>query len=512
MKASSRIVYNTFVLYTKLFLSILIGLYTTRLVLNALGQTDYGIYALVAGIVGMLSFLQASMSQASVRFIAHSMGTGDLKLMNKVYNTTILIHYIFGLILIILLEILGYFMFEYWLNIPADRLPDAKWVFQFMIVTAFISIISVPFDAIISSKENFLALSIIDVFGILLTLGIAVFITLHKQNQLFLYGALMMGQQFIVRVLKQIYSRLKYKEYKVNLFQKPDNKIVKDILSFSGWNLVSAGGVIVSNQMKGIFLNMFFGVALNAADGIAKALSGKMNSLVINMSNAFGPQIVKSEGSGNRGHMLTLTYINARLGILVFGMLSVPLLIEMPIILKIWLKEVPEYATIFVRLLIIDLLIRRLSDTLPGALKAIGRIKEINVAVGIITLASIPVSYLLFWLNFPPYAIYLISIGVSFLLGINRLYYSNKIAKIDVFNYLKTVVLKSIVPIIISFLFSIIPLLFYSSSVKRLFLTTFGSLIISLIFIRLIAISNTEYNRIKGFVCLTINRYRNKST
>ena len=509
MKASSRIVFNTGVLYTKLFLSILIGLYATRLVLNALGQTDYGIYALVAGIVGMLSFLQAAMSQASVRFIAHSMGSGDIQQMNKVYNTTILIHYFFGIILIVLLEILGYLMFEFWLNIPAERLADAKWVFQFMIITAFIAVISVPFEAIISSKENFLALSVIDFFGILLTLGIAIFITYHKQNQLFLYGALMMGQQFIVRVLKQLYSRLKYKEYKVKLFHKPEVKLTKEILSFSGWNLVSTGGVIVSSQMKGVFLNMFFGVGLNAADGVAKALSGKMNLLVINMSNAFGPQIMKSEGSGNREHMLKLIYIISRLGIIVFGVLSVPLIIEMPIILKLWLKNVPEYAVIFARLLVIDLLIRKLSDALPGALKAIGRIKEINIMVGVLTLASIPVSFLLFKLNYPPYFIYLVSILVSLLLGINRLYYGKKIANIDISKYLKYVVFRSIIPIIFSFLLSMIPLLYYDSSVKRLIITTFCSFVLSLFFIRLIAISNTEYQKIISFVITVVSRLKN---
>jgi O-antigen/teichoic acid export membrane protein len=232
MQSANRIILNTGILYAQLLIGMVLGLFTTRIVLGALGETNYGIYMVVAGVVGMLGILNSNMSNTSMRYIAHSLGSGEKENIRKTFNTTIYLHFILGAIVVFLMEIGGWIMFEYLLNIPAEKVIDAKVVFQFMVVTTFVSVISVPYDAVINAHENMLVLALVEILGHIFKLAAALYLTISHSNLLILYGFFMLLIQILLVLIKFWYSKVKYVECKVRLKEYVDRSLAKKILSF----------------------------------------------------------------------------------------------------------------------------------------------------------------------------------------------------------------------------------------------------------------------------------------
>ncbi len=500
MQSANRVVLNTAIVYTKLLFTLLVGLFTTRLILNALGETDYGIYSLVAGVIAMLSFLNSSMALASMRFISHSLGSGDMELVKRTFNTTLIIHFFIGFIVVLIMEVGGLLIFKYWLNIPAERLYDAKIIFHFMVISTFVSIISVPFDAVMNAHENFLAISVVDSLGTLVGLGIAIYISRTNSNQLIIYGFLVLLNQIMLRVIKQIYSRINYTECKIRLKDYIDKVLIGKILSFAGWNMLGTSGAIIITQTRSILLNMFFGVNLNAANGIADTLTSQLNNISVSMTQAINPQIVKSEGGGNREHMLHLTAMAAKFSVFLFAIFSIPVFIEAPYLLKLWLKNVPDFVVVFARIMILTMILEKFTFPIITAISAIGKIKEITI-VGLLTISlTIPISYFLFKAGMPPQSIYLVGMFISLLSAGLRLYYGKKIAGINVWSFIKSVVFKSSLPLALACGFTIFPSLLIAESFIRLVMTTGISIAASVILIRYLGLTNEEFLRIKKMV------------
>jgi len=500
LQAANRVIFNTSIVYARLLITLLIGLITTRIILKALGETDYGIYSLVAGVVGTLSFLNASMANASMRFMSHSLGSGDMELVKRTFNTSLIIHFFIGFVVVLIMEVGGLLMFEYWLNIPPDRLYDAKIIFHFMVITTFVSVISVPFDAVMNAHENFLAISLISMLGTLVGLGIAFYIAHINSNQLVIYGFLVLLNQFILRIIKQVYSRMNYAECKIRLKNYIDKILIRSILSFASWSMLGVTSAIIITQSKSILLNMFFGVNLNAANGIANTLTSQLNNFSTSMTQAINPQIMKSEGGGNRDQMIRLTSMAAKFSIFLFSIFSIPVFIEASYLLKLWLENVPDFVVIFTRLMIIAMIIEKFSSPINTAIAAIGRIKEITI-VGLLAISlTIPMAYFLFNAGMPPQTIYLVGIFISLLSAGVRLYYGKKIAGINIASYLNTVVLKSSLPILLAAGFTILPSLFLGDSFIRLVLTTGISILVTVILIRYIGLTKEEFLRLKSLV------------
>jgi Na+-driven multidrug efflux pump len=477
VKSANRVIFNTVVLNARLVIGMAIGLFTIRLVLSALGETDYGIYTLVAGLIGMLGILNSSMTMASMRFMAYSLGTGKEETIRKTFNTTLFLHFIIGLIVIAIMEVGGFFMFEYLLNIPREKMFSAKIVFHFMVITSFITIISVPYDAVINSHENILVLSLVDLLGNVLSLGTAIYLTYSKTNLLILYGFLILLTQIILRIIKQWYSVLKYKECKINFRIYIDKELSKTILSFSGWNLLANIGAISVIQVKSIFLNMFHGVTVNASDGIASTLSGQVNMISVSMTRAINPQLVKSEGSGNRQKMISLTEIATKFSIILFSIFAIPAILETHYLLNLWLKTVPEYAIIFCQIIMIGLLIEKFTFEITTAIRTVGKIRNYQIIETIILLLNIPIYYVVLSIGFPPYSIYLASIVVSLAGAFNRLYFGKKIAEINIKRFFKNGISPVLVPIFLATIFALAVHLYFPESIFRLFITTFTCIV-----------------------------------
>ena len=347
MKATNRIIYNTGVLYIKLIVVMIISLINVRLVLGALGEVDYGIFTLVAGSVSLLAILRVAMTNASMRFMSHSLGTKDVFLKHQTFNTTLLLHLLIGIVMFAIIEIGGYFMFEYWFVIPAEKIHDSKIVFHFSAITTFIMIIAVPYDAVINSHENMLFLSLVDIFGAVMKLGVAIYLTYSHYNLLLIYGFSLLIIQFIMRVIKQIYSVKKYNECKIDFKKYLNKSLAKQIVSFSGWNLFGSVAAMSVKQVRNILLNMFFGVTLNTANGISMQVSSQLSLFASSLTRAINPQLVKSEGAGDRKNVIILTEKATKYSTFLFALFAVPVIIEIPYLFSLWLEETPEYAIIF---------------------------------------------------------------------------------------------------------------------------------------------------------------------
>lgn len=504
MENAKRVILNTGVLYIRLLLVMVIGLFTTRIVLGALGEVNYGIYMLVAGVVSMLAVLQSAMTSASMRYVAHSLGSKDESLISETFNTTLILHFILGIVIVLIIEIGGIIMFKYFLNIPADKIYDAKVVYHFMALTTFVAIISVPYDALINSHENMLLLSIVDVIGAILKLGVG-FLLLHTAySQLIVYGIGVFLVQLIIRIIKQIYSRIKYKESKINLHQKFNRNLIKSILSFSGWSLLGSISAMTVNQFRSVILNMFFGVTVNASEGIAKTASSQVNNISVSLTHAINPIMLKSEGSGNRDRMLRILNISTKFSTFLFALVSIPVIIELPFLLDLWLTDVPEYAIIFGRLALIAMLVEKFSFEITNAIRAVGKIRNLTIAESTIRLMSVAFAYFLFTLGYPNHTIYVVGILSSLILFFERLYFGKHIAGLNISDFVKNSVLPVLIVIIISTFVSLSSFLFHITETMRLFSSTFIYLISYIILFRYIALRKDEL----GYLKLFLNKFQ----
>lgn len=500
MDKTNKIIYNTGVVYAQLIISTVISLLSVRFVLQALGEEDYGVYMLVAGVVALLDVLSSCMSNTSMRFMSYSLGKNDIETSLKTFNTTLFIHYCLAFLVVIVLEVGGWIMFEWFLNIPAERLFSAKVVFQFMVVTALVTIVSVPFDAIINSHENLLFLSIVSIGISLSTLGIALLLFIYKGDRLIFYGFLMMLVQIAARIVKQVYTRKKYPESRVNFRKYRDKDVSKSILSFTGWEFLRSFAGICATQIRGVIINMFFGVRLNAAEGIGKRFNAQLNLVSTGITRAVTPQMVKSEGGGDRSRLIQLTYTGVKFTTFMYCLLAVPLMLEIQYILEIWLKDVPQYTAVFCIMCMVLLLIDKFTWQIGNAIRAVGRIRGIQIVESCIAVLGITIGYFVLKAGAEPIGIYLVELPLCLITIAIRLYFGKKIVGIRPSEFAK----KSTLPVLISIIAGLVvalPLEFLLEGGLLRFCVVFASfMILDASVFWLFGMSVSERQRVLGLI------------
>jgi Na+-driven multidrug efflux pump len=498
MNSSSKIVLNTAVLYGQLLVGMALGLYTTRLVLNALGETDFGIYMLVAGVVGMLGILNSNMSNTSMRFMAHSLGSDNIELTRKTFNTTLFLHFVIGVIVVLIMEGVGVYLIYNVLNIPPAKIFEASIVFHFMVLTTFVTIIAVPYDAVMNSHENLSALAVVDIIGYILKLAIAIYLTYIDTNLLITYGLLMFLVQISQRIIKQVYSKRKYVECKISFRNHIDRKMMREILSFTGWNLFGSIASMSAHQVRTILINMFFGVRLNAAEGIANRASSTVNMVSSSMSRAINPQLMKSEGGGDRARMLKITEIGTKFSSFLFAIFAIPILLEAPYLLKIWLKSVPDFSVIFVQLILISMLIEKFSFQITHSIRAIGKIRAFQLTETAIIVLIVPLAYFAFYYGYPPVSIYIIGLVLNFFIFFERLYFGKKIANIEIIPFFKNAIIPILIPIVISLLATLAIRMLFDANIFRLITVSFIYILMLTILFWFMGINQYERMKLKG--------------
>jgi O-antigen/teichoic acid export membrane protein len=450
MQPAKRVIRNTGFLYGKTIITIFISLYSTRLILNALGVADYGIFTLIGGVIAMLSFINGAMIIATQRYLSISLGAGDTKKLKSVFGTSVLLHLIIGFSIVILLEIGGLFLFNGWLNIPPDRLGAARMIFHFMVVSTFFTINAVPYDASINSHENMVFDAILGIFESCLKLGIAIILIYVVVDKLILYGLLMASMTIALRLVKSFYCFRKYEECRVRFIPNLDIKLLKEMISFAGWNLLGLFCSVLKTQGLAILLNLFFGIVVNAAYGIANQVNSNIRVFSTNMIRAVMPQITKSEGSGNRERMLRLSIFASKMSFFLFAFFAIPIFIEMPFVLKIWLKQVPENSIIFCQLILILTLMWQITVGTMASVTSVGNIKAFQIAVATIEIFSLPLSYGLIKLGLPVYFVFIGLIFMELIASGFRTWYAHKIAGLDIKDFFFNTWLRSMLSAVIA--------------------------------------------------------------
>lgn len=435
---NKRVAKNTFVLYVRMFFILAISLYTSRVILASLGVVDYGLYNVIGGIIAMFSFVSAAMGNSTQRFVVYALGKGDTFLLKSTISSCVLIHFVIGVVIVLLGETIGLWYLHTKMVIPCDRLQAAEWVYQFTIISSFVAVINVPFNAIIIAYEKMAAFAYISVMDCLLKLGVAVSLCYFSTDRLILYGALILGIQLLNRIIYQVYCYRKLPESRVQLIY--NKHLFNKMFNFAGWSLIGNIAWIGYTQGLNLLLNLFFGPAVNAARGIAVQVQSAVMSFTLNFQTAINPQITKAYASGDSNRFNTLIFASSRYCFYLMLLVIIPILIETPYLLSLWLKEVPEYTTAFVRLVLIILLIEPLRNPINQAVQSTGEIKTYQICEGSILLLIVPVSYIALKLGGSPDIVFYIQLVFFILAHFVRLLVCKKLIRLNLNSYFHDVV------------------------------------------------------------------------
>lgn len=467
-----RIAKNTLLLYFRMLFMMVVSLYTSRVILNALGVEDFGIYNVVGGVVAMFTVISGSLSAAISRFITYELGKGDQSKLNKIFSASVTIQLLLSLIIVVLIESVGVWFLNAKMTIPADRVTAANWVLQFSIITFVINLISVPYNAAIIAHERMSAFAYISILEAIGKLAIAFFIMWSPIDKLIYYAILMCTVAVIVRLTYGHYCKKHFTECTYHFHW--DKDILKQMFGFAGWNFIGASSVVFRDQGGNIILNIFFGPTVNAARGIANQVNTAITGFVQNFMTALNPQITKSYASGDGEYMMTLIFQGARLSFYMLLLLSLPVLINTHYILVIWLKIVPEHAVLFVRLILIFAMCESISNPLITAMLATGKIRNYQIVVGGLQLLNLPLSYICLKTGFVPESILVVAIIISLACLFARLYMLRGIIGLSSILYMKNVFLNVLVVALLS---AIIPYMLFCYMKE----TFFSFIIITLI-------------------------------
>lgn len=391
---NKRIAKNSIVLYFRMFLMMVISIYTARVVLDVLGIEDYGINNLVGGVVGMLEFLNSSMAGCTQRYISFAIGKKDKDRLSITFSTALLIHILIGCVVVIVAETLGLWFIYNKLVIPENRISAALWTYHLAVSASFISIISVPYNADIIAHEKMSAFAYITIYDALAKLLIVYLLTIIPFDHLKTYALLIFLVQLTDRAIYGRYCSKHFKETKFRL--KTDKSLFKDMLSFSGWDLYGNFSVTLRTQGVSMLLNMFFGPVLNAASGVATKVQGVVMGFANNIIVSIRPQIVKSYAKEDYDRFNYLLQRGALFTFLLLMMFTVPLIVECRYVLSIWLVKVPDYTTILCQITLIFNLFADLSVVIMCGIHATGCIKKSSIINGTLYLAVLPLTYLAF--------------------------------------------------------------------------------------------------------------------
>lgn len=496
--ANSRIFKNTIALYIRQMFVLFISLYTSRVILDTLGVVDYGIYNVVAGIVGMMAFFDGMMGAATSRFFTFGLGKANSTYLKKIVSTTFVIYVIFIAIVLMLAETVGIWFLDSKLVIPVDRMNAAHIIYQFSIGTFLFSLISVPFVSMITAHESMKIYAYVGVLDAFMRLAVAIGISHVSFDKLATYGGLMMIPSLVVLSIYFVYCNRNYDECKLHFAF--DKVLFSEILSFSGWSLFGACAGIARGAITNILLNMFFGPVVNAARAVASQVSNAVSSFSNSFFNAVRPQIIKNYANNDLERMIFLVEQSAKGTYFLMLLFGLPIILEAPYILQLWLKNPPDGAVIFVQLTVIELMIDSINLPVITAAHATGKIKLYQSVVGGILLLSAPISYAILKLGAPAYSVMLVMIGIVVLATIARLYLTTRILVFEPVKFLKEVMPPILLVTILSGLLSFCIKKTMDEGFVRLIISTCTSVISVISFTLLFGVKKAFRSQLLNYI------------
>jgi Na+-driven multidrug efflux pump len=504
--ASHRVVMNTGILYAKMGITMFISLYTTRLILNSLGAGDFGIFNIVGGAIAMLGFLNGAMASATQRFMSYSEGEGNKEKQKSIFNISIIIHFGIAILMGIVLWIAGYFFFNGILNIPEERMFAARMVYYGLIVSTMFTIMTVPYDAVLNAHENMLYYAIVGIVESVLKLTVALIVVYTMSDKLIVYGVLMAGISLLIMIIMRIYCHRKYEECMFKPRRYYDKTLMKEMMGFAGWNFLSAASSLSGQYGLGIVLNHFFGTLLNAAQGIANQLCGQLQAFSNTMLKALNPMITKSEGAGKRSLMLQASMSGCKFSFLLVAFFAIPFLIDTNYIMKIWLKNIPEWSVAFFRFQIVRTLIEQLTIVLNVSISAQGDIVGLNKVKSILNILPVIFTAILFHLGYSPYYMYVLWIFCwSILGGGTNIFYARIKCDLSIQKYLHDVLIPCFLLFSIVFGVSFIPYIILPVGIIRFLCIAITSILCFLLLSWFYFLNKSEKQIIQSFVHLQNN-------
>ena len=479
---NKRIAKNTLLLYFRMLFLMAVSLYTSRVVLNALGVEDFGIYNVVGGVVAMFSMLSGSLSSAITRFITYELGTGNRENLKKIFSSAVTIQAGLAVLFILIAEAAGVWFLNVKMNIPDARMAAANWVFQLSVLTFAVNLISVPYNASIIAHERMSAFAYISILEATGKLGIAFLIVISPIDKLVFYAVLVCMVALVVRVAYGAYCKRHFEECTYRFIF--DRDLLKRMFGFAGWNFIGAASAVLRDQGGNIVINLFCGPAVNAARGIAFQVNTAVHGFVTNFMTALNPQITKSYAAGDRDYMMTLIYQGARLSFYMLLLLSLPVLVNTHYILGLWLKTVPGHTVLFVQLVLLFGMSESISNPLITAMLATGRIRNYQLVVGGLQMMNLPVSYVLLRAGMFPVVVIVVAIIISQCCLAARLVMLRGMIGLSVRKYMKKVYMNVLV---VTAMAAILPFLL-STKLEESFLN-----FVLLCFVALICTGTTIY-------------------
>lgn len=473
---NKRIAKNTLLLYFRMFFMMAISLYTSRMVLAALGVEDFGIYNVVGGVVTMFSFISGAMMLSSQRYISFSLGKGDFIKLNKVFFTSILLHLVIAIIILFLSETIGLWFLEHKMNIPKTRIGAANLVLQMSILSMIVMTICTPFKAEIIAHEKMGAFAYLSILEAIMKLVIVFLLYIGSPDKLILYAVLMFLLQTIISGFYGIYCKKNFKECKIT--KQKDWKLFKEMITFASWSLWDYISFVTYTQGLNMLLNIFFNPVVNAARGLSVQVSSAINNFSSNFQTAINPQITKSYATKDYAYMHSLIFRSSRISFILLFIVSLPVMLETETILSLWLTTVPDYTAIFIRISLLESCISVMANPLSISVLATGRIKKYETMIGIILLTILPISYIALKFGGNPTSVYIVSLILNILALAARLIIVSPLIQLKKWEYMKDVIIRVI---IVSTVSSIIPLILKQHYIANKIITFFIIVVISVL-------------------------------
>lgn len=481
-----------------------VTLYTSRVILQTLGASDYGVYSVVGGIVVMFSFLTGSLSGATSRYLAFDLGTGDKEQLNKTFSASLNIYLSIAALIVVLGEIVGLWLVAKELVIPANRMTAAFWVLHFSIITAFFSFSQYPYTATLLAHEDMSVYAYVGIYEAVSKLAIAFAITISPIDSLIFFAMLIMINQICIQSFYRIYASRKYIECRFRLIR--DKALYKKLLAYSGYDMLPSMSFMFQNQGVDILLNMFFGPIANAARAIAGQVNGALNQVVSNLMQAARPQVIKDYAQGEPDAMYNLTFLVSKYAYLLMLAMTVPLFFEMDYIIHLWLgAEAPPQTVLYCRIVLLTGLVGTFSYALAMPMHAIGKLRMFSIVNSFLYLLPIPISYCLFKFGAPDYSILLAVLLSNIIIIISTVYLLHRIERFSLGLYLYGVLALCIFISLVLIIYPIILHFIMSSGLVRLIIDILGSELIIGFLVWFVVMDESLRKDIKTIVCSKIH-------
>ena len=446
--SNKKIAKNTVYMYMRMLFTMIVSLYTSRIVLQTLGEEDFGTYSIVGGVVVLFTFISNAMATGTQRHLSYELGKekGDVP---TIFSACFRIHFWLSIIIFVLAETIGLWFLNAKMNFPEGRMVVVNWIYQFSILSCMIGVIQTPFTAAIISYEKMSFYAYLSIVDVILKLGIVFLLVIMPWDKLFLYGLLLLLVHVIVFVIYALYALKRLPG--ITIVRINNSSIYKQLISFSGWSLFGSIANVGYQQGINIIINIFFGVTLNAAVGIANQINSAVSSFMSGFQQALNPQLVQSEASKDRDRQLDLIYKSSKFSFFIVFIIAFPLIVNLNYVLSLWLGQYPAHTDSLSILIIVGLIISCLSGPLWVTIFATGDIKKYQVVVSTVALSIIPIAYFLGLLGGTPEAIYAVRSSNFLLVLIVQLYFLRKLINLKISGFIKSVIFPVAIIVVITY-------------------------------------------------------------